>query len=306
MASVVAAGSGNASAPARTSRSQEHGERRGEQHPAQEVDALAGRGLEQADGDEVGRAADRREQPADRRRVGDGQEEADAKAARAPASVRGARPAPDRGRAGARVTDQTERHRQHHRGGRGVAHPSRDRQGEDADAQPRAAGGPADRGHREQALGEPSIEPVMRHRRAEHEAADEEEHGRAARTARTPAARCHAGDHRERGSDHRGDRERDRLGDPPHHDQQHDRGEAVRLDRERRHRREPGEQERDRTEEESDGAAALLEALLRGGERFRRRRLVRDAPARADQSLHSGRSLAVGSGSQKLAITLIR
>ena len=84
-----------------------------------------------------------------------------------------------RRRAGAR-RDHAERHRQHHRGGRGVAHPSRDRHGQDADAEPRAAGALADRGHREQPFGEPAIEAVMRDRRAEDEAADEEEDGRAA------------------------------------------------------------------------------------------------------------------------------
>ena len=154
---------------------------------------------------------------------------------------------------------------------------------------------------------------MARHRRAEDEAADEEKDGGAGEGRERLLCRRHADGNGERGPDHRGDRERDRLGDPPHHDQQHDRGESVRLDRERRHRREPGEQEGDRTEEEADGAAALLEALLGGGERFRRPRRFRFARIAAPhpkppwaRSLHSGRSLALGSGSQKLAITLIR
>ena len=222
---------------------------------------VAGRGLEQADGDEVGRASDRREQAADRRGVGDAQEQPDAEAPRASVEATGVAVRPSR-----RLAHHSQRHRQHHRGGRGVAHPSRDRHGQNADAEPRAAGTLADRGHREESFGEPAIESVVRDRRSEDEAAQEEEDGRAAERRERLLCGRNARDHRERRPHHRGDGERDRLGDPPHHDQHHDRGEAMRFGRERRHRREPCQCERERSEEEARCAPAELEALLRGGQ----------------------------------------
>ena len=75
------------------------------------------------------------------------------------------------------------------------------------------------------------VEPVDEHRFGEHEAADEQEDDRVGERRERGARRSHLQDDRQHRSDERGDRQRQRLGDPEDDHHRKNCRQPVRRDR---------------------------------------------------------------------------
>ena len=189
---------------------------------------------------------------------------------------------------GDRAEDR-ERGRQQHRDRRGVRHEGREQARDEAERDDRAHGALADAGHGQHAEREAARDPVAQHRLGEDERADEDEDGRRAERRDHVVDRCDADHHDQRDPEQAADRDRHRLGDPQHDDEQQRGGElllvAVHVERQQQ------EDQEDRgRQEQPDRAPRLLEALL-----LRAQLLLAERPVRPD----------LGEALQRVAVRLL-
>jgi hypothetical protein len=163
-----------------------------------------------------------------------------------------------------------ERDRKHHGRAGGVRHHRRGERSDQPEGQDDAVGRAAHRAHAQHAEGEAAVQAVHDHRLGDDEAADEQEDGVVGEEAEHHVHGAVALGRRRRGleeraqhhAQHRRHRDRDRLGEPPDDHEGEDGREPVlvpvEVERDDQHYR-----EHDRPEEQPDGSAASLEALLR-------------------------------------------
>jgi hypothetical protein len=233
--------------------------------PLEEGDRLAGLLLDELAADQVGRGADRQQQAADRDPVGDHQHHRSAEAQ----ALRVARAIGLRGdhRPDRRHDPQRDRH--HHRGRRGVGHERRGDRAHRAEGKDDPHGRVANPAHSEHPEREAPVQPVHDHRLGDDEGADEQQDRRVGEAAEDVVGRRlaflqlrHRFEQRGQADPQQGgDRDRDRLADPPDNDEREDRRQPVLIAVEVE-RQQQDHDEQHRAQHQADVAAQPFEALL--------------------------------------------
>ena len=212
--------------------------------------------LEHADADQVRRRADGRRHPSDRCAERGEQHQAERELPHRLPRGFVTRRHPHQ------VIHDRQPDRKHHRGGRGVADPHRERGGHGGIDHEHADGARSHERRRQRREGDAAVDAVHEHRLGQDEAADEQKDDGIGKRRERAACVSDPEDNGEHRAEHRRDGHRQRLGHPEHDHKGHDRGHPMARNGEGHRQRQQHEQHR-RREPEPNGAAPAIESLLR-------------------------------------------